>query len=185
MQLTLNLSNNVVRKLKALSSLEEIDDFEQFISDYLEEAVENRILKIIQHDRGTRGYDAGPVATLDSPLEAPQEFEVAAGLSHEKLEEPTPKPRRKPKTKKLTKEMVEKDDIVANPKIEAVSGGGEEQMTFEELVGSSLTDDGEEMPPVNIPPLEELSVVPRSNPRPLPKGVKAKVSTFEHIEEAM
>jgi hypothetical protein len=179
----ITLPDSTVRKMKALDALqggEDKTDFSQMVSEYIDMAVTERIVRLM--GLGSSAAQSG--------LYAPRsEFEAAEGLSSERIrpedEEDGENPFAPPptaKAEKVTFAAIEKDNQVEDPEHEAVSPDNEE-LTFGEAFGRPGIDeavvDAAIFPEIPIIPPGKI---PRSNPKPLPKAVRARVQNYTGSE---
>ena len=178
MQITIELSDKVARKLKALDALNGgITDAGEFFSSVLEPLLDREI-------RAHLSEDHEPL--VDRPRVAPhgrEELSIHDGLSHEEYtdddddggDEDAPA---------LTREMLEKDAEVEDPEHEALSAD-DDDTTFSEFLGVPDTeDDGVEI--AGDEPLfgEDVNLegAPRKHSRQvrrLPKNFRGKVEDFQ------
>lgn len=179
MELRITLNQSTLRKMKALDALqgeEDKTDFNQMIAEYIDLAVTERIVRLL-----------GVPSAVQTGLYAPRsEFEAAEGLSSEQLppmsdDDEGDNPFAPPTTGKvgrLSFSDIERDSQVEDPEHEAVSPDNEE-VTFGEALGAPGIDDAV----ADVPVFSEIPIIPpgkapRSNPKPLPKSVKAKVRNY-------
>lgn len=201
MQITLNFDDRFTRKLRALHALvgDDLGDFEGFLAAQVEAIVNEKIIENLdapQLPRPNKNGDIFPkVSHVSSYSRNPphqEDYGVGSGLSSEEITEEDDEPL-DPVIPVVSKEMLANDMNVEDPQKEAVSPDGE-TLTFEELIGGSPIsadnlpdgDLGEVVGNV-VPPdvdLEDAGGAPRPNVRKLPRGCKAKVSSFEGVEES-
>jgi hypothetical protein len=183
MELKISLPQKTLRKMRALNALQGEDDktdFNQIITEYIDLAVTERIVRLL-----------GVSSAAQTGLYAPRsEFEAAEGLSNEGInpvdEEDGENPFAPPtasRVEKLSFMDIERDNKVEDPEHEAVSPDNEE-MTFGEAFGTPGIDEAVADQPVFAEiPIIPPGKVPRSNPKPLPKSVKAKVRAYTGPEQ--
>lgn len=183
MELKITLPQSIVRKMKALDALQGADDntdFVQMIIEHIDLAVTERIVRAL-----------GVPSVSKTGLYAPErEFEAADGLSHESVvssddDDEGENPFAPPSMPAVRVSMsdIEKDSQLEDPEHEAVSPDNEE-ITFGEALGAPGIDDAVLDQPIfsELPSIPK-SKVPRSNPRPLPKTVKARVKNYTGPEQ--
>jgi hypothetical protein len=168
-------------------------DFLQMVAEFIDSAVTQRCAELLGLTEQPYAQKPSPAVDFKMHREATRgDFDVAAGLSHESIEEDEEAPPITGKASTLTPRELEKDNTVTDPKHEAVSPDGME-MTFSEAFHgmNSLTEAPdllggyeEESPVFGELPLIPDKPLPRSNAKKLPKNVKARVSTFENAESA-
>lgn len=180
-EITLEVSETLLRKLKTLAMLSGTSEIESFIVDDIDVAVSHRIVALL-------GLDRGP--TSSSP--AFGYFRPADSLSSEPIveEDETPKRSAPPKAPShvLSVSDIEADDQVEDPEHEAVSDPNDET-TFEDLMGSGelssedmdITEPGldeGENPFGEIISLDDLPPK-RIGAKKLPKGIRARVAEYD------
>jgi hypothetical protein len=190
--------------MRALSILKEEDssDFLATIADYIDAVVSKEIAAIVGYGQERQEVTFNPpAATFRLPNDS---VLIADGLSSETFDDeeeeplsvpqipkPAPKavPKPAPKAATLSLKDIEKDNVVKDPKHEAVSPDNVE-MSFEEAFVSSMATDDDVAPsdPEANPFAKIIEIpqnkVPRSvTPKKMPKNVKAKVTQWEGGED--
>lgn len=177
-EITLNVSDSLLRKLRTLAMLTGTSDIESSLLGDIEEVVGRRIVGLL----GLESQFPAAVAQVGY-------CRPADSLSSESIEEDTPKrtePPAKTASHVLSVADIQRDSLVEDPEHEAVSSE-DDDTTFEDLAragGLSYEDipeddeDEGENPFSDIIPLEELPPK-RVGARKLPRGLKARAASYD------
>lgn len=181
-EITLEVSEQLLRKLRTLAMLSGTAEIEHLIMGDIDATISRRIAALL-----------GLEGSLNLPAPVAGYFRPADSISTEPIDEPeddTPKRSAPPKAPShvLSMNDIEADDQVEDPEHEAVSDPNDET-TFEDLMGTGGlsseemdidepgVDDGEN-PFGDIISLDDLPPK-RVGAKKLPKGLKAKVAEYD------
>lgn len=175
MELTIQLSPKTVRKMRALAALQEgsNQDFLGLVESYIDRLVTEQIMseldveQVVMQQSVMQSEPTNPYGAVDS-------------LSNESYDDNEEEPDVKAPPARVTLADVAKDNMVMNPKVEAISPDNQE-LSFEEAFADDLRPSHEDDNPFRqIPELPPVSAKPpRVNKRSLPKNIKAVVSAYE------